>query len=217
MIFPLAGDDRMATGASSSGSPTFKKRAPSDDGFLWVLGTNPEMYTGTLYDLPLVPASSASMSSPFWNVPLSGLQLSSGRSFPLSNTYGRVSSSIPYILVPPDLAKSINQQLGAMYDSQLGLYTLQCSAQQSAPKFIIQFAASVDAYIPPQQYIIQMDGGRCYSAITPRKDNDHNIELGGPFFRSFYIEYSFADQEISVANSAANTGAYVQPSSTQQQ
>lgn len=176
------------------------------------------MYKGNLYDLPLMPASS--VVSPFWKIPLSGLQLDNGRSFPLANTYGTVSSSSPYIFVPSDLAKSINEQgLGAAYDAELGLYIVQCSATQSAPKLVIQFAAGIDAYIPSQQYISQLQDGRCYSAIAPRKDSDANIELGGPFFRSFYIEYSFTSQKISVANSVANTGAYLQPhqSNTQQQ
>jgi hypothetical protein len=41
-------------------------------------------------------------------------------------------------------------------------------------------------------------------AIT--EDDDDQIHLGGPFFRSFYLEYHTSMRQISIAESTAKLG-----------
>lgn len=184
------------------------------------------MYTGELYPLDLTHNLEKD-GSPFWKVPLKGLSLSHSHSkeqfFGFNNNVdnenedngiGSVESSTPYLRVPPAMADAINKALGATEkDPNTGVYTLHCDARHNAPWLIVHFSQDVDAKIPPQQYINQYEhvpAGKhaqgCFSTIVPGND-DRTVTLGGPFFRSFYIEYSFLEQKIFVAESIAHTGA----------
>lgn len=189
-------------------------------------GSDPSMYTGQLYPLDLTHNLETD-GSPFWKVPLKGLSLSHSHSkeqfFGFNNKVdnenedngiGSVVSSTPYIKVPPAMADAINKALGATEkDPNTGVYTIHCDARHNAPSLIVHFSQDVDAKIPAQQYINQYEhvpAGKhthgCFSTIVPGND-DRTVTLGGPFFRSYYIEYSFLEQKIFVAESIAHIGA----------
>jgi hypothetical protein len=67
----------------------------------------------------------------------------------------------------------------------------------------------VDAILPPHQYIIEKNG-KCHTAIMDTAKTDDNdedqIHLGGPFFRSYYIEYYTSERKIAIAESTAKLG-----------
>ncbi|KAI7874981.1 acid protease [Lichtheimia hyalospora FSU 10163] len=221
-----ASDDHFSTGRLMSGSGGFRKRAPNaETEFAWVLGSDPSMYTGQLYPLDLTHNLAAD-GSPFWKVPLKGISLSHSHSkeqfFGFNSNsdnekedgIASVVSSTPYIKVPSDMADAINKAIGATEkDPNTGVYTLGCDARHNAPSLVVHFSQGVDAKIPAQQYINQYEhvpAGKhthgCFSTIVPGND-DRTVTLGGPFFRSFYIEYSFLEQKIFVAESIAHIGA----------
>jgi len=179
------------------------------------------LYTGPIYQLPLAPVSG--LSSPFWKIPIEGFRFqyanaSAGKpdqqfSFQ-KGAYGKVYSSSPVLTVPKSTADAMNKAIGAVYNEALNLYTIPCSAYNTAPSLVFQFGAGIDAEIPPQQYIYKLEEDRpnsgvssdsCYSAISGGTD-DINVFLGGPFFRSFYLVYQFSGQSVGVAESIAHIG-----------
>lgn len=215
------GDDRYSTGYARSGSAGFRKRGPLIDSvlssFAFILGVDESLYKKPLYKLPLVPL--LGLRSPFWKIPISGFQLLYGNTttatsvkqpsqyaFP-SGAYGKIDSSSPVLTVPQATADAINKDLGAVFDSKTGLYTIACSALQSAPSLVIQFdSAGVDAHIPPNQYIYQRDDkinatDGCYTAIAGGSDGQ-NVYLGGPFFRSFYLVFHYSGLNVGIAESS---------------
>lgn len=228
----LAGDDHFATGYGGSGSPGFKKlgkRAPPGDAssssssssldtadFRWVLGSNPDMYRGPLYELPLASVNTNDVDSPFWKVLVKGLALvhSGGangtqmgpQEFPFSKgTIGEVASSLADLLIPGQVADTINEALGAKKNSE-GVYTIACSARQNAPSLVIHLDG-VDAILRPQHFIARLehvssgtDG--CYSTLVASPNEQ--VYLGGPFFRAFYIEYALSEKKLLIAESATD-------------
>jgi hypothetical protein len=114
------------------------------------------------------------------------------------------------------MADSINKALGAVYNTNLNLYTISCSAYNTAPSLVFQFGAGIDAEIPATQYIYQLEeeelknyktsDNKCYSAIVGSQADNTNVFLGGPFFRSFYLTYQFSSQVVGIAESIVKTG-----------
>lgn len=185
--------------------------------YVWYLGVDESLYTGTLYKLPLAPVSG--LSSPFWNIPLSGFRFNTNQityqnqtlQFQLqSDAYGKIYSSSASLIVPKGIADNMNKAIGAVYDETLNLYTISCAAIITAPTLVFEFGAGTDAEIPPQQYIYQLEGAyadqaRCYTAISGGGDGK-NVFLGGPFFRSFYLTYEFTNKAVGIAESIAKIG-----------
>ncbi|KAI9484638.1 aspartic peptidase domain-containing protein [Zychaea mexicana] len=209
-----AGDAHTSTGPTASGSPSFRKRDPNaSDNFLWILGDDPSMYTGPLYRLALISGID-SKSSPFWKVPLKGLALQeSKKELTLSGGfYGTVSSSTPYIMVPPSMASALNDAIGAKYQAKTRMYTISCAWRKKLPSLVVEFSQGLDAQIPASQYINEYEhiptgqSEACFSTIVNGPD-DHTVYLGGPFFRSYYLGFAVTEKALYVAQSAANTGA----------
>lgn len=133
-----------------------------------------------------------------------------------SGAYGKVYSSSPYLTVPTTIADAINKAIGAVYNSDLNLYTISCAAYNTAPSLVLQFGAGIDAEIPSNQYIYQLEENelknvntvdtKCYSAIVGSSRDSKNVFLGGPFFRSFYLTYQFSSQVVGIAESISKTG-----------
>lgn len=185
------------------------------------IGIDESLYTGPIYQLPLAPLSG--FSSPFWKIPIKGFKFQYNNASAAkpdqqfsfkSGAYGKVYSSSPVLTVPKGTADAMNNAIGAVYNEALNLYTISCSAYDTAPSLIFQFGAGIDAEIPPQQYIYKLEedrpnsgvgGDSCYSAVTGGTD-DINVFLGGPFFRSFYLVYQFSGQSVGVAESIAHIG-----------
>ncbi|KAG0168101.1 hypothetical protein DFQ28_005350 [Apophysomyces sp. BC1034] len=216
-LYPRAGgDDRYSTGGGGgSGSPNFRKRDVNSR-FYWVLGIDPTMYYGAVYDLPLViPPNN---QTPFWKLPFIGFQLEregghrkQRRFFPTAaGSFGQIYSSTPYIVVPSEMAKQLNRAIGATFNKEANMYTISCAARRSAPALIFQFPG-LDAKILPRQYIYAFDTvpsgthHRCYSTIVTGFDNT-NVLLGGPFFTSFYIIYGYDTRKVGLANSITKLG-----------
>lgn len=186
-----------------------------------MIGVDKSLYTGPLYKLPLVPL--VGLQSPFWKIPVNGFQLiysnNSATSvasqqqqftFP-SGAYGKIDSSSPVLTIPSSTADAINKALGAVFDTQLYLYTISCSAMNTAPSIVVQFGAGVNAQITPKQYIYQIEGVTnpnegCYTAIAGGADSQ-NVYLGGPFFRSFYLVFHYSGLNVGIAQSASATDA----------
>jgi hypothetical protein len=180
-------------------------------------GVDESLYTGSITQLPLAPITG--LSSPFWNIPLSGFRFNTNQnqtsSFQLqSDAYGQIYSSSPALIVPKSIADDMNKALGAVYNETLNLYTISCSAYDTAPKLIFEFGAGTDAEIPSQQYIYKLEDDTqsayanqnvCYTAISGGGD-DKNVFLGGPFFRSFYLTYEFTNKAVGIAESIAKIG-----------
>lgn len=181
------------------------------------IGVDESLYRKPLYRLPLVPL--LGLRSPFWKIPISGFQLQydntttatsnkqqSQYNFP-SGAYGKIDSSSPVLTIPQATADAINKDLGAVFDSKTGIYTISCSALGSAPSLVIQFdSAGVDAHIPPNQYIYQREDKlnttkECYTAIAGGSDSQ-NVYLGGPFFRSFYLVFHYSGLNVGIAESS---------------
>ncbi|KAF7728146.1 hypothetical protein EC973_006661 [Apophysomyces ossiformis] len=210
-----AGDDRFSTGGGGGpGSPGFRKREVNSH-FYWVLGIDPTLYYGKVYDLPLVMPSNN--GNPFWKLPFIGFELErelgrkERRFFPLTpGSFGQIYSSTPYIVVPRKMAEVLNHAVGASFNKEANMYTISCAARRSAPALIFQFPG-LDAKILPRQYIYAFDTvppgthHRCYSTIVTGFD-DHNVLLGGPFFTSFYIVYHYDQRKVGLANSVTKLG-----------
>lgn len=164
------------------------------------------LYKEPVYTLPLVPLQG--FKSPFWKIPITGLQLKNNNNliqskFPFgSGAHGKIDSSSPIITLPSATADAINTALGAKFDSKLNSYTIDCDAVTKAPSLVIQFAAGVDAQISADQFIYQRDdGSTCYTAIGGGSDTQ-NVYLGGPFFRSFYLIYHYSGLSVQIAESS---------------
>ncbi|OBZ87217.1 Pepsin-2B [Choanephora cucurbitarum] len=214
------GDDRFSTGYISSGSENFRKRGPVQselfESFAWIVGVDKSLYHGPIYDLSLAPMHG--LRSPFWNIPILGIDFqynnrTSGNttfSFKLaSNAYGKVYSSSPMLTVPEEIAEKMNTALGAVYDENLNIYTISCSAYLTAPNLVFRFDDGVHAEIPPEQFIYRLEQRSktkgCYTAIAGGPDSSR-IFLGGPFFRSFYLVYQFRNFKVGIAESIAKAG-----------
>ncbi|KAG2219752.1 hypothetical protein INT45_007791 [Circinella minor] len=211
------GDAHTSTGPATSGSPNFRKKRgfpTSAINFLWVLGNDPSMYTGPLYKLDLISAADSG-TSPFWKVPLKGLSFKN-QEFKLSGgSYGTISSSTPYIMVPPSVAGDINNAIGAHYNEQSRMYTISCSARDYLKPLVIEFSQGLNAVISAIQYINEFNHpptdssqqeDQCFSTIVNGPD-DHTIYLGGPFFRSYYLGFAITELQLNIAQSVVNTGA----------
>lgn len=184
-------------------------------------GVDDTLYTGSIYKFPLAPISG--LGSPFWNIPLSGLRFNTNQTtyqnqtlrYPLqSNAYGKIYSSTAALIVPKALADDMNTAIGAVYNEALNLYTIACTAYDTAPSLVFEFGAGTDAEIPPQQYIYKLEDDQqsayanqdgCYSAISGGGDGT-NVFLGGPFFRSFYLTFQFSNRSVGIAQSIARIG-----------
>jgi hypothetical protein len=200
---------------------------------LFCIGVDKTLHKGPIYKLPLVPL--AGLRSPFWKIPVNGFQLTYSNNttttelqqkdlqytFP-SGAYGKIDSSSPVLTVPSATADAMNKAIGAAFDTKFNLYTISCSAISTAPSLVVQFGAGLDARIPPQQYIYQIEGPTnsnegCYTAIAGGTDSQ-NVYLGGPFFRSFYLVFHYSGLNVGIAESSSTelTGTvYVQSSSKQ--
>lgn len=171
---------------------------------LYFLGVDKTLYKDPVYRLPLVPLQG--FNSPFWKIPITGLQLkytNITQQFKFSSGgHGKIDSSSPIITLPRSTADAINAALGATYNAQLNTYTIDCKALTTGPWFVIQFAAGVNAHIPADQFIYQQkDGSSCFTAIGGGTD-EQNIYLGGPFFRSFYLMYHYTGLSVNIAESS---------------
>lgn len=165
-----------------------------------------------MYELPLIPL--LGFRSPFWKIPVTSFQFLGGNNqtyqnnpqytFP-SGAYGKIDSSSPVLTIPSATADKMNSALGAVYNVDTNLYTISCSAYQTAPWIQIQFGVGLQAQIPPSQYIYKFEGvnGGCYTAIVGGSDNQ-NIYLGGPFFRSFYLIFHYSGFNVGIAESISN-------------
>lgn len=190
------------------------------------------MYSDKLYDLALMPESENTLS-PFWKLPLHGVKLVPGVSNSTADpenpvekglallelvlsdsSYGSIDSSTPYLHFPRRLSQALNKKLGADYDSSLGVYTIPCERKRDEKLLLVFEFEGVDALLPAHQYIIKKHD-QCHSAIVDAntKDDDEQIHLGGPFFRSFYLEYHTSMRQISIAESTAKLGLLRESSS----
>ncbi|KAI8887980.1 acid protease [Backusella circina FSU 941] len=205
------GSDRTSTGAGASGSGSFKKRGFLD--FAWILGVDNSLYTGPIYDIPLISLSG--LESPFWKMSVTGLQFrniansaTNGQNFVGSgdSLKGQVFSSSPDLLMPRRLSDQMNRVLGAVFERSTGRWALaDCSIRQTGPDMIFQFEGGVTAEISAQQYTSE-ENGHCYSLINSPVVDTNYLLLGGPFFQSFYIVYEFGARKIGLAQSIANLG-----------
>ncbi|KAI8075981.1 aspartic peptidase domain-containing protein [Halteromyces radiatus] len=239
ILMRAVGDDRTSSGYAASGSPDFKKRDGVHAPFYWTLGSDPSKYTGKLYDLPLASVS-LNVLSPFWKLNMHGIKLipyqqpqdddnnqndtenkknmlpkqsSALLRLTLSDTsFGSIDSSTPYIHLPKHLSQALNQRLGAQYDNSLKLYTIPCERKKIEPLWLIFELDGVDALIPAHQYMIERHK-KCHTAIVD-SDDDDQVHLGGPFFRSFYLEYRLTAKEVGIAESTAKLGLLRPPSKT---
>ncbi|KAI9254923.1 aspartic peptidase domain-containing protein [Helicostylum pulchrum] len=201
-----AGDDVVSTGYIKSGSSDYRKRFNFNEisSSAFILGVDKTLYSDPVYKLPLVPLQG--FNSPFWKIPIAGLQLkytNITQQFKFSSGgHGKIDSSSPIITLPRSTADAINTALGATFNAQLNMYTIDCEAMTTGPWFVIQFAAGVNAHIPADQFIYQQnDGSSCYTAIGGGTD-EQNIYLGGPFFRSFYLMYHYTGLSVNIAESS---------------
>lgn len=172
-----------------------------------ILGVDKNLYKEPLYTLPLVPLQG--FKSPFWKIPVNGLQLKYNnitqpiKQFTFSSgAHGKIDSSSPIITLPSSTSDAINAALGATFDSKRNLYIIDCANISALPSLVIQFTVGVDAQIFPDQFIYQLDGGStCYTAIGAGTDAQ-NVYLGGPFFRSFYLVYHYTGLSVNIAESS---------------
>ncbi|KAI8333729.1 aspartic peptidase domain-containing protein [Chlamydoabsidia padenii] len=226
-IARAVGDDRTSSGYGAPASPDFKKRDGVHAPFYFNIGSDPSMYKegGKLYDVPLMPESEKVLS-PFWKLPLHGIKLVPSNNktettvqkrAPLlrltltESSYGSIDSSTPYLHFPLQHSRALNDKLGAQFDSSLGVYTIPCEQKKKENLLLVFEFEGVDALIPAHQYIIKK-GDQCHSAIVDTGNDEDQFHLGGPFFRSFYLEYHTSMRRMSMAESTAKLGLLRDPS-----
>ncbi|ORX45288.1 acid protease [Hesseltinella vesiculosa] len=221
-------DDRTSTGFSAPSAPDFKKRDGIHGQFEWVLGPDPAKYVGPLHELELMPAGK--VVSPYWKLPMRGIQLFPENTIPVSDVapeqrqdllgkllplrldlekershYGIIESSTPYLHLPLRLSQALNAKIGAQFDPDAGVYTIECDRIKQEPYWLALEFNGLDAILPPHQYIIRR-GGQCHSAIKDNPQDDTVIHLGGPFFRSFYLEFHTMAKKVGIAESVIHNG-----------
>ncbi|CAO3623468.1 unnamed protein product [Cunninghamella echinulata] len=224
------GDDRSvsSTGYGAGDAPpseSFKKRDGVHSTFEWALGPDPTKYIGKLYELQLQHQFSLERqdSSSYWKLPIRSLRLTESPDY-MSLTqkilpfleqidfvleeYGVVDSSTPYLHFPQNATRKFNDAIGAKYDDKKDIYKVPCDIlhQKKQKGLVIQFNG-INVVIPPHQYIITHKDA-CYSAVVNSKNGE--IHLGGPFFRSFYLEFHTEKKFIGIAQSVTKLG-YLYP------
>ncbi|KAI9302142.1 aspartic peptidase domain-containing protein [Cunninghamella echinulata] len=226
----VADDRSTSTGYSAGDAPpseSFKKRDGVHSTFEWALGPDPSKYTGKLYKLPLQHRFSIKRqdSSSYWKLPIRSLRLTESPDYMsltqkvlpfleqidfVMEEYGVVDSSTPYLHFPRYAAQKFNKAIGAYYNAEKDLYQVSCDIlhEKNQKGLVIQFNG-INVVIPPHQYIITHKAG-CYSAVVNSKNDE--IHLGGPFFRSFYLEFHTKEKFIGIAQSVTKLG-YLYPNS----
>ncbi|CAO3597784.1 unnamed protein product [Absidia cylindrospora] len=160
---------------------------------------------------PTQKKSSSLLSSPLIKRAPASSELLLRLDLPKS-AYGSIDSSTPYLHLPRKLSQELNQKLGAEYDSSLGLYTIPCDRKADGSPLLVFEFEGVDALLPAHQYIIKKNQ-KCHTAILDNikknkddEEDEDQIHLGGPFFRSYYIEYYTAERKVAIAESPAKLG-----------
>ncbi|CAO3645744.1 unnamed protein product [Cunninghamella blakesleeana] len=217
-----AQDDRSisSTGYEAPPAEQFKKRDGVSSGsmFEWALGPDPSKYTKTLYKLPLVKFTLQDKdSSSYWKIPLRAIRLTKSpdylsvtnkvlpmleQVYIIDQPYGVVDSSTPYLHFPKYAAEKFNKGINATYNPKTDRYDVPCNIlkEKEQKGLVLQFDGVV-AVIPPHQYIITHKAG-CYSSVVNSKNGE--IHLGGPFFRSYYLEFHAKEKYIGIAQSRQN-------------
>ena len=187
----------------------------NDTGELLLGDTNSDLYTGDLLKLPFVNATDdyGSLFADLWSVAVENITMNTP--IPLRYDLGPgavavLSSAVPYIVLPKELAKNLTLAIGAE-PLQGGIsmppYMLPCERRQELPPLtfgmgghnlsLSAFDYTFELSLPNPPY----EAPVCITTFWSIEDFGYpdanaGIVLGSPFLKAFYSVFDFGKREV---------------------
>ncbi|KAI6170870.1 Eukaryotic aspartyl protease [Aphelenchoides bicaudatus] len=114
-------------------------------------------------------------------------------------------SGLAVILAPGTEFDNIYRQLNPDFDEQLGIYTLNCTNQQTQPDLTFTIN-NKDYSIPATEYLIDilLQDGRCAVAIGQSSQFTASWGLGNPFGRVYCTIFDIDQNRLGLATAIHN-------------
>ncbi|KAI9284738.1 aspartic peptidase domain-containing protein [Umbelopsis sp. AD052] len=107
-----------------------------------------------------------------------------------------ISSSSPYITMPPSQADCFHEKFGAVYQQSTGTYTIKCSKLKSLPPLILEFD-SITVELPADVWTgVTNSGQNCCHTKIRRGGSEHDWVLGTTFTHAFYSVFDSEKEAI---------------------
>ncbi|KAJ1951273.1 aspartic proteinase precursor [Linderina macrospora] len=136
----------------------------------------------------------------YWEIELEGA-LFGDEALPIENTGAVIETGSSLLVLPTDLAKNINKQIGAK-KSWTGQYTVNCRTIPTLLPFTMQFGGK-KYQLDAKDYILDIEG-TCVPLFTGLDINRADSSLwiiGDVFLRKFYSVFDLGNNRIGFAPS----------------
>ncbi|CAF4889152.1 unnamed protein product [Rotaria socialis] len=164
-------------------------------------GADSSKYTGSITYI------SVSLEG-YWEFPIASVRV--GSKIVSSSTYAIADTGTTLIIGPTAQINSINIAMGATYDSQSQMYTVDCHKRSLSSLPNVTFTIGDRAFIlTPLQYLWilgdQSTGYICYSVFSPSDSEDSNGNLfwilGDYFLYRYYSIFDINKKRVGFATS----------------
>ncbi|QRV75661.1 aspartyl protease [Ceratobasidium sp. AG-Ba] len=184
----------------SLAKPVFTVRSPKPSGSGQVVfgGIDRADYKGKIQYVPI-------RRQPYWGAELRSVQFGNN-TLKLSNTTAVIDSSSAYIVLPSDIARAINTEIGAKPDKGKDtlLYSINCRSVSRLPSFKFQFG-NVSLALKGKDYILESNG-TCRSAFLGlelrQPEDDARWYFGSIFLRQWFTVFDVGRERIGFATPA---------------
>uniref|UniRef100_A0A914CUU4 Peptidase A1 domain-containing protein n=1 Tax=Acrobeloides nanus TaxID=290746 RepID=A0A914CUU4_9BILA len=138
----------------------------------------------------------------YWQFNLEGLSI--GDYSYEKNQQAISDTGTSFLVGPQKQVDNIYQQIGAFYDTDYGLYVLECDKISGLPSLNLKIGGNLFA-IPPDQYVLQFNSTDtyCIVAIQTMDAGGPDWILGDTFIRSYCNIYDIGGQRIGFAKPKA--------------
>ncbi|CAF2130644.1 unnamed protein product [Rotaria magnacalcarata] len=166
-------------------------------------GADPSKYTGSITYI------SVSLEG-YWEFPMASVSV--GSTIVSSSTYAIADTGTTLIIGPTAQINSINIALGATYDSQSQMYTVDCHKRSLSSLPNVTFTIGDTAFIlTPLQYLSisgdQSAGYICSTVFSPSDSSDSNGNLfwilGDYFLYRYYSIFDIVNNRLGFATSVS--------------
>lgn len=166
---------------------------------------NPKKYTGEINYIPL------NENSNYWTLQMNAIKFGNQEIPVTYDTSVAIDSGTTMVLFPSDIAKSLNQKMGARLED--GLYTISCDRVTTIPPIEFYFTGSSKPLILQGSqlvYTAKQPGYAplCVSIIQPNGDLPIAI-IGAWFLRSFYTVFDYDNRAVGFADSVGRSNPFV--------
>ncbi|KAI9315436.1 hypothetical protein DFJ73DRAFT_930913 [Zopfochytrium polystomum] len=173
------------------------KASDGDLGEVAIGGFNPARFTGDITWVPLA-------EEVWWEFDFTGSFLANGQNGPLTAT-AIADTGTSLIILDTPTADTINTAIGAVFDSNQGVYTVPCDQiGKTAPVFLNFGGKSFE--LPSSRYLLKLSDDFCFSGIVGGAGSGVPNILGDVFLQVYYSIYDKDQKRVGFAQAVHPSG-----------